>query len=175
MVNLKGLLLRQEVLDKGTPSPPFCFFYARKGCMVLSNKLQIMGTLLALHFVDEGRNSLTYFLQTIAFCFAKQSLVNVTRWWTSFPNIKVCLVRRWIRIKLHSFLVGQLTKDQGRLLKIFWGVREEHNYEKYLGLSSLIGRRKRASFNYIKERVWRKLQGWERKLLSQAGREVLIK
>ena len=33
----------------------------------------------------------------------------------------------------------------------------------------------KASFDYIKERVWRKLQGWEEKLLSQAGREVLIK
>ena len=34
---------------------------------------------------------------------------------------------------------------------------------------------KKASFNYINERVWRKLQGWEGKLFSQAGREVLIK
>ena len=34
---------------------------------------------------------------------------------------------------------------------------------------------KKASFNYIKERVWRKLQGWEEKLLFQASREVLIK
>ena len=48
-------------------------------------------------------------------------------------------------------------------------------YEKYLGLPSLVGRGKKASFSYIKERVWRKLQGWEGKLLSQAGREVLIK
>ena len=30
-------------------------------------------------------------------------------------------------------------------------------------------------FNYIKERVWQKLHGRECKLLSQAGREVLIK
>ena len=34
---------------------------------------------------------------------------------------------------------------------------------------------KKTSFSYIKERVWRKLQGWEGKLLSQAGREVLLK
>ena len=38
-----------------------------------------------------------------------------------------------------------------------------------------MGRGKKASFNYIKERVWRKLQDWDGKLLSQAGREVLIK
>ena len=38
-----------------------------------------------------------------------------------------------------------------------------------------MGRHKNASFDYIKERVWRKLQGWKEKLLSQARREVLIK
>ena len=38
-----------------------------------------------------------------------------------------------------------------------------------------MGRNKKASFNYIKERVWKKLQGWKEKLLSQAGWEILIK
>ena len=52
---------------------------------------------------------------------------------------------------------------------------EIQHYEKYLGLPSLVGKNKKSSFNYIKERVWRKLQGWEEKLLSQAGREILIK
>ena len=48
-------------------------------------------------------------------------------------------------------------------------------YEKYLDLPSLVGKGRKASFNYIKERVQKKLQGWEGKLLLQVGREVLIK
>ena len=39
----------------------------------------------------------------------------------------------------------------------------------------MTGRGKKVSFNYIKEKVWRKLQGWEGKVISQARREVLIK
>ena len=54
-------------------------------------------------------------------------------------------------------------------------MEEIRSYEKYLVLPSLVGRNKKSSSNYIKECVWRKLQGWEEKLLSQAGREVLIK
>ena len=38
-----------------------------------------------------------------------------------------------------------------------------------------MGRAKKRSFIYIKERVWKKLQGWKEKLLSVVGREVLIK
>ena len=59
------------------------------------------------------------------------------------------------------------------------GVPAIRQYEKYLGLPALVGRAKKQSFVYIRERVWRKLQGWKEKLLSQAGRqagrEVLIK
>ena len=39
----------------------------------------------------------------------------------------------------------------------------------------MVGRNRRASLNYIKDRVWDKLQGWKEKLLSQAGNEVLLK
>ena len=34
------------------------------------------------------------------------------------------------------------------------GVQEIMQYEKYLGLPSLVGKGKKVSFNYIKERVW---------------------
>ena len=54
-------------------------------------------------------------------------------------------------------------------------MEEIKHYDKYLGLPSLVGRDKKASFDYIKDRVLRKLQGCEEKLLSQARREVLIK
>ena len=55
------------------------------------------------------------------------------------------------------------------------GVPTICQYEKYLGLPALVGRAKKQSFVYLKERVWRKLQGWKEKIISHAGREVLIK
>ena len=55
------------------------------------------------------------------------------------------------------------------------GVLEIKEYEKYLGLPAVVGRNKRASLNHIKDRVWGKLQDWKGKLLSQAGKEVLLK
>lgn len=60
-------------------------------------------------------------------------------------------------------------------LKDSLGVQEVKQCETYLGLPTLIGKNKRASLRYIKERVWAKLQGWKEQLLSQVGREVLLK
>ena len=50
------------------------------------------------------------------------------------------------------------------------GVPEIRQYEKYLGLPSLVGRNKKASFNYIKERVWKKNLRMERKTIVLGGK-----
>lgn len=47
--------------------------------------------------------------------------------------------------------------------------------EKYLGLPTEMGRSKREVFGWLRERVWKKIEGYENKLLSKAGKEVLIK
>ena len=56
-----------------------------------------------------------------------------------------------------------------------FGARVVQHHEKYLGLPPLVGRGKRKAFNRIKDQVGRKIAGWKGKLLSHAGREVLIK
>ena len=55
------------------------------------------------------------------------------------------------------------------------GVSELRNYEKYVDLPTLVRRSTRTSFEYIKERVWKKLQAWEEKLLLEVEREIFSK
>lgn len=38
-----------------------------------------------------------------------------------------------------------------------------------------MGRKKYHTFSFIKDRVWKKLQGWKGRTLSRAGKEILIK
>ena len=52
---------------------------------------------------------------------------------------------------------------------------KEVKQSKYLGLPMVIGRTKRQVFSYIKERVIKRLSNWKEKLLSNAGKEVLLK
>lgn len=50
---------------------------------------------------------------------------------------------------------------------------DEH--DRYLGLPMRVGRSKTAIFEYIKEKLTKKLFNWKTKILSAAGKEVLIK
>ncbi|WVZ50961.1 hypothetical protein U9M48_002159, partial [Paspalum notatum var. saurae] len=54
-------------------------------------------------------------------------------------------------------------------------ISTEARNEKYLGLPVYMGRSKKQTFSYLKDRIWQRIQGWKEKLLSKAGKEVLIK
>ena len=70
------------------------------------------------------------------------------------------------RGKTTIFYSKSISVERKVELSNFLGVPKVKEYEKYLGLPVVVGRNKRASLNYIKERVWNKLQGWKEQLLS---------
>ncbi|XP_048499407.1 putative ribonuclease H protein At1g65750 isoform X2 [Beta vulgaris subsp. vulgaris] len=65
--------------------------------------------------------------------------------------------------------------EQREELKNILNMRQVDRHEKYLGIPSISGRSKKAVFDSLMDRIWKKLQGWKEKLLSRAGKEVLLK
>ncbi|PRQ55386.1 hypothetical protein RchiOBHm_Chr1g0324011 [Rosa chinensis] len=55
------------------------------------------------------------------------------------------------------------------------GVPEVPFHERYLGLPTVAGRNNKEMFKIIHERLDSHLQGWQNKLLSKAGKSVLIR
>lgn len=47
--------------------------------------------------------------------------------------------------------------------------------EKYSGQPVPIGKSRKLAFEHIKQRIWARIQGWQEKLLSKTGKEILIK
>ena len=79
------------------------------------------------------------------------------------------------RDKITLFFSKSTLSEMQRQIMEALRVNELKQYEEYLGLPAMVGRNKRASFDQLKQRVWKRLQGWEGKLLSQTNRQVLIK
>jgi len=54
-------------------------------------------------------------------------------------------------------------------------IQAEAKSERYFGLPISVGRSRKKVFEYIKKKIWSRIQGWQEKLLSKAGKEILIK
>ena len=55
------------------------------------------------------------------------------------------------------------------------GISCETSNERYLGLPVYVGRSHKQVFTYLKDAVWRRMQGWKERLLDKVGKEVLVK
>ena len=68
--------------------------------------------------------------------------------------------------KTNIYFRSNTQHDLQARIQQFLGVSAIKQYEKYLGLPAFVGRAKKQGFAYIKEWIWKKIQGWKEKLLS---------
>ena len=66
--------------------------------------------------------------------------------------------------------VPEATRDE---VKAALDVHNESLLEKYLGLPTDVGKNKEGSFKYLKDRIWKHIQGWMEKCLSAGGKRCL--
>ena len=170
-----GFIKPTRGIRQGDPLLPFLFLLCTEGLHGLLSQAAVRGDIHGFSLCRRSP-SLTHLL------FADDSLLfcrsNVEECQKVMEVLQVYEMgsgQQLNKAKTTIFFSKSTDEASRFLIKECLGVEEIRSYEKYLGLPSLVGRNKKSSFNYIKERVWRKLQGWEEKLLSQAGREILIK
>ena len=77
--------------------------------------------------------------------------------------------------KSSVYFSSNTTREQRDNMKMVLGVKEVDRFDTYLGLPTLVGRSKYQTFSLLKDRVWKKIQGWKGQLLSKVEKEVLIK
>uniref|UniRef100_A0A2N9HZ73 Reverse transcriptase domain-containing protein n=1 Tax=Fagus sylvatica TaxID=28930 RepID=A0A2N9HZ73_FAGSY len=170
-----GHITLSRGLRQGDPISPYLFLICAEGLNGLLNKEASNGE---IHGISICRRSpkLTHLFfadDNLLFCRATQ---------TECQKIQEILQvyekasgQQLNRSKTTLFFSRNTTQATQEAIKSILGVPSIRQYEKYLGLPSLVGKEKMQCFSKIKERVWSKVKGWKEKLLSQAGREILIK
>ncbi|KAL0320392.1 UNVERIFIED_CONTAM: hypothetical protein Sradi_5300700 [Sesamum radiatum] len=70
---------------------------------------------------------------------------------------------------------GRLSDSRKAQLAAILNVRLVPCHDRYLGLPASSGRSRGTLFRNIRDRTWNRVNGWNSKLLLQAGKGVLIK
>ena len=74
------------------------------------------------------------------------------------------------------FFSGEISSAEITAIRGIFNLKVVSKYEKYLGLSLMIGRKKTSYFfNDVNLKVLNKISNWQHKIFSSGGREVLSK
>jgi exonuclease III len=165
----------QRGLRQGDPLSPYLFILCADVFSALISKAQSNKLIHGIKIVPRAPE-ITHLLfadDSLLFCRANEAEANQIK---SIINTYQLASGQLVNYNkseiLFSKKVQSETKDE--ITKILPMTVVDH-FNKYLGQPTHIGRSKPQVFNFIQDRVWKKLKGWKEKNLSFAGRGTLIK
>ncbi|XP_060962336.1 uncharacterized protein LOC133032418 [Cannabis sativa] len=77
--------------------------------------------------------------------------------------------------KSSIFFSANIVNEVRQHLCSMLGVNEAGDDSAYLSLSNIVSRNKMALLGFLEDKMRKRIQGWEGRLLSKAGKELLIK
>ncbi|XP_021721054.1 uncharacterized protein LOC110688597 [Chenopodium quinoa] len=162
-------------LCQGDPISPYIFILVAD---VLSRMLQVASEKKLIHGARASRNGseithLFFADDSLLFTRATRQecsiIVDILNKYEATSGQKINLEKSEVSFSRGVQLPSQITFSS------ILGMEMVDNHIKYLGLPTIIGRSKKTVFASVKDRILKKIQGWKEKLLSRAGKEILLK
>jgi hypothetical protein len=163
------------VSGKETPSPRICLSYAPKVSQHFSIKAQRDGRIEGIRICSGAPyvSHLFFADDTLMLIKATGPSANCLQ---QILELYVEVSGQMVNKDKTSIMFSPNTSPQVKDLVLNeLGIQYTAKNEKYLGLPVYIGKSKKKMFEYIKQKVWAKILGWQEKLLSKAGKEIMIK
>jgi hypothetical protein len=162
-------------LRQGDPLSPYLFLLCAEGFSALLNQAEREGLISGLK-IRRTAPSISHLL------FADDSLIliranrgDATQLQHILEVYERCSGQMINKAKSAVlFSTNTVDSDRGDVRQVL-NITQETGNDRYLGLPVHVGKSKSQVFAYLKDRVWKRIQGWKEKFLSWAGKEIMIK
>lgn len=164
-------------IRQGDPLSLYLFQLCAEGLSSLLKKAEAEGAITGVPIVARGSrlSHLLFADDSLLFCRANfRELGNVMNILKRYELASGHMLNTQKTSNFYNWNTGQPFIDID-FITSSTGIVASQNFDKYLGLLAMVGRSKLRTFDAIKSRVQRRLDGWKEKLLSQAGKEMLLK
>jgi hypothetical protein len=162
-------------LRQGDPLSPYLFILVTEGLTTLIKKSVAKGDLHGVQ-ICRGAPVVSHLLfADDCFIFCRSTIAETNHLMSLLKTYEEATGQEINLTKSEVFFSRNLSIAAQEDLSHIMGVRHVLGTGNYLGLPSMIGRKKKEVFSYIKDRVWKRINSWRGRALSRAGKEIMIK
>ncbi|XP_073355407.1 uncharacterized protein [Aegilops tauschii subsp. strangulata] len=169
------VIVPQRGLRQGDPLSPYLFLICAEGFSSLLNKAEVEGSLAGIRICNAAPRFNHLLFADDSLVLMKATRESVVALQHVLQLYEVCS-GQIVNYEKSSVMFSKNTRhSQKKEVLDTLKIRAEARTERYLGLLVYVGQARKKIFEYLKDRIWQKIQGWQERLLSKMGKDVLIK
>ncbi|GAU41353.1 hypothetical protein TSUD_390390 [Trifolium subterraneum] len=162
-------------LRQGDLLSPYLFILATEGLTALIKQAIWRGEIHGVK-ICRGAPVVSHLLfADDCFLFCRANIIEATHLMSLLDTYGAASGQEINLSKSEVFFSKKLSKAAQEDLSGIMGVKHVMGTGTYLSLPSMVRRSKKATFGYIKDRIWKKINSWRGKALSKAGKDIMIK
>uniref|UniRef100_A0A803PL05 Reverse transcriptase domain-containing protein n=1 Tax=Cannabis sativa TaxID=3483 RepID=A0A803PL05_CANSA len=170
-----GPIIPSRGIRQGDPLSSYLFLICAEGFSALINQFESSGHIRGCK-VANGAPTISHMLfadDSYLYCRANErEATNVIRLLKIFEEASGQVVNFNKSSIFYSNNTTQNTRDH---ICHLMQIQAADGTSMYLGLPSLVGKNKKAILGFIKDKLQKRVQHWEGRFLSKAGKEILLK
>jgi hypothetical protein len=162
-------------IRQGDPISPYLFLLCAESLSSLIQQAVNTGVLTGVPTSKRGPRLSHLFFADDSMVFCKANSVKWRRLFRILGTYEAGSGQKLNIQKTAIFFSWNTSAEKREEILSLSRLTEANRIDTYLGLPCLVGKSRVQAFNNIKDRIWKKLQDWKVKYLSQAGKEILLK
>ncbi|XP_019161408.1 PREDICTED: uncharacterized protein LOC109158044 [Ipomoea nil] len=168
-------ILPTRGLRQGDPLSPYLFIICAEGLSLLLQQAQANGVIHGCRVARAAPPVSHLFFADDSLLFFKanvQEASEIKNILTTYESLS----GQMVNYQKSSICYSKNTSGADRdIVAQTLGVVQAPNFGKYLGLPAFVGKNKKMAFAYIEDKIKQRIGSWNKKLLTQAGKEILLK